>query len=94
MEPTRNYRRSPPATVRPLTSAGVPDGEAGVSVVSPRPVPLAWMAPRAPSPGRWGGAGGALGAWDNRGTRHRGIGDISGFHRRLHRIVLRGDAPV
>ncbi len=43
---------------------------------------------------RWRWSEGDLAFWDNRCTRHRAIGDISGFHRRLHRVVIRGDAPV
>ena len=43
---------------------------------------------------RYHWAPGTLAFWDNRATMHYGIFDYEGQERVMHRVTLRGDAPV
>lgn len=43
---------------------------------------------------RWNWEPGDVAIWDNRATQHRAIADYDGQRRVMHRVLLRGEAPV
>lgn len=43
---------------------------------------------------RWRWAPGDVAIWDNRATQHRTVRDFGDRPRRLHRVLIAGDAPV
>jgi taurine dioxygenase len=37
---------------------------------------------------------GSIAIWDNRCTQHYAMGDYQGHRRRMHRLMIKGDAPL